>query len=173
MNEALKFDALFTLSEMAVTMIGVSGLVTIFLSKGELQPADRIRFIAILIIGFMAAFLSYLPYWMSSYVEDVIVVWKYSSIAGAALVFSVILSVLLTRAAEGVRQLRSIYPLPLLIFIASLPWFNIALFLMNVIAWPVPTGSTLYELALMVMIGAITVHFGGLVIYSAPRAGTP
>lgn len=170
MTEALNFDALFTLAEMAVTMIGVSGLVTIFLSRGELQPADRLRFMAILLIGFMAAILAYVPYWLSKYVEDPTLVWRYSSMVATAVICSAVLTTVFTRGMSGIQQLQTLYPLPLQLLTGSLPWLIISLFLMNALSWPFLTGSTPYELALMLMIGAITVHFGCLVIYRAPAA---
>jgi hypothetical protein len=84
-------DALFTLSEIAVTMVGVSGLVAIFLSKGNLQPADRVRFISILGLGILAAFFAYVPYWMSKYVTEDSSVWQFSSILAVVAVATLVI----------------------------------------------------------------------------------
>ncbi len=37
-------ESLYTIAEIAVTLLGVSGLVAVFLAKGRLHPWDRFRF---------------------------------------------------------------------------------------------------------------------------------
>ena len=41
MIQVVELDALFTLAELAITMIGVAGLVAVFLSKGGLKAANE------------------------------------------------------------------------------------------------------------------------------------
>jgi hypothetical protein len=159
-------EALFTLSEIAVTMIGVSGLVAIFLSKGNLQPADRVRFVLILGLGILVAFFAYIPYWMSKYVTDASSVWQFSSILAVLAVSALVIPLgILMHAREALQAVvpklvhlgASIFPL--LAFIAHL---------INAVSWPINANSTLYEVALFLIILNMTFHFGSLVLYREP-----
>jgi len=159
-------DALFTLSEIAVTMVGVSGLVAIFLSKGNLQPADRVRFILILGLGILAAFFAYVPYWMSKYVTDASSVWQFSSILAVVAVFTLVIP--LGILMHGREALKAVVPKFVLLVASILPFSALMAHLINAVSWPISANSTLYELALFLIIINMTFHFGSLVLYRDP-----
>jgi hypothetical protein len=167
-SEMVNLDALFTLSEIAVTMIGVSGLVAIFLSNGNLQPADRVRFYVILVLGILAAFFAYVPYWVSGYVTDDAAIWRFSStLALLLMVPTMSIPVLfLMRPVQVLRQ-----TMPWYMFFAALlfPIITLTSFLMNALSWPQAANSTLFEIALFFMIGNMTFQFGSLVLFRTPE----
>ena len=159
-------EALFTLSEIAVTMVGVSGLVAIFLSKGNLQPADRVRFVLILGLGILAAFFAYVPYWMSKYVTDASSVWQFSSILAVVAVATLVIPLgILMHAREA---LRAVVPKFVLHVASIFPLSAFMAHLINAVSWPINANSTLYELALFLTILNMTFHFGSLVLYRDP-----
>ena len=159
-------DALFTLSEIAVTMVGVSGLVAIFLSKGNLQPADRVRFILILGLGILAAFFAYVPYWISKYVTDASSVWQFSSILAVVAVATLVIP--LGILMHGREALKAVVPKFVLLVASILPFSALMAHLINAVSWPINANSTLYELALFLIIINMTFHFGSLVLYRDP-----
>ena len=162
----INHEALFTLSEIAVTMVGVSGLVAIFLSKGNLQPADRVRFVLILGLGILAAFFAYVPYWISKYVTDASSVWQFSSILAVVAVSTLVIPLgLLMRAREA---LQAVVPKFVLLGASIIPFSAFMAHLINAVSWPINSNSTLYELALFLIIINMTFHFGSLVLYRAP-----
>ena len=159
-------EALFTLSEIAVTMVGVSGLVAIFLSKGNLQPADRVRFVLILGLGILAAFFAYVPYWMSKYVTDASSVWQFSSILAVVAVFTLVIPLgILMHAREA---LQAVVPKFVLLGASIFPLSAFMAHLINAVSWPINANSTLYEVALFLTILNMTFHFGSLVLYRHP-----
>lgn len=162
----VNYEALFTLSEMAVTMVGVSGLVAIFLSKVNLHPADRVRFVLILGLGILAAFFAYVPYWISKYVTDASSVWQFSSILAVVTVCTLVIPLGIFMHAR--EALRAVVPKFVLFGASVFPLFAFMAHLINAISWPINANSTLYELALFLIIINMTFHFGSLVLYRAP-----
>ena len=162
----INHEALFTLSEIAVTMVGVSGLVAIFLSKGSLQPADRVRFVLILGLGILAALFAYVPYWISKYVTDASSVWQFSSILAVVVVSTLVIPLgILMHAREA---LQAVVPKFVLRVASIFPLSAFMAHLINAVSWPINANSTLYELALFLIIINMTFHFGSLVLYRAP-----
>ena len=159
-------DALFTLSEIAVTMVGVSGLVAIFLSKGNLQPADRVRFILILGLGILAAFFAYVPYWMSKYVTDASSVWQFSSILAVVAVSTLVIPLGIFMHAR--EALQAVVPKFVHLGASIFPLSAFMAHLINAVSWPINANSTLYEVALFLTILNMTFHFGSLVLYRDP-----
>jgi hypothetical protein len=159
-------DALFTLSEIAVTMVGVSGLVAIFLSKGNLQQADRVRFVLILGLGILAAFFAFVPYWVSKYVTDASSVWQFSSILAVVVVSTLVIPLgIFLHAREA---LQAVVP-KFVHFAGSIfPFLAFMAHLINAVSWPINANSTLYEVALFLTILNMTFHFGSLVLYRDP-----
>jgi hypothetical protein len=49
-----------------------------------------------------------------------------------------------------------------------LPFSALMAHLINAVSWPISANSTLYELALFLIIINMTFHFGSLVLYRAP-----
>ena len=162
----VNYEALFTLSEMAVTMVGVSGLVAIFLSKGNLHQADRVRFVLILGLGILAAFFAYVPYWISKYVTDASSVWQFSSTLAVVTVCTLVIPLGISMHAS--EALRAVVPKFVLFGASVFPLFAFMAHLINAISWPINANSTLYELALFLIIINMTFHFWSLVLYRAP-----
>jgi hypothetical protein len=166
-DELVNLDALFTLSEIAVTMIGVSGLVAIFLSKGSLHSADRVRFYVILVLGILAALFGYVPYWVSKHLSEAVLVWRFSSILALVLMVPT-LSVPILFFMHPVEALKSATPRPIFLVGLLFPITVVTSLTVNALSWPILANSTLYEIALFFMIGNMTFQFGSLVLFRAP-----
>ena len=161
----VELDALFTLAELAITMIGVAGLVAVFLSKGGLKAADRFRFTGILVLGINAALLAYIPYWASKYVSSVESIWRFSSIFALVWIVPSLLIVSFLLAKDALEDIGTVMSGPIKIAGALFAPTTIAVFLMNALSWPVNSNSTLYELAVLLMLGSMTFQFGSLVMH--------
>lgn len=68
-------DTLLTIAEIAITMVGVSVLVTVFLSRGKLHAYDVERFVYIAVSSVLTALLAFVPLWLSRVLDDTVLVW--------------------------------------------------------------------------------------------------
>ena len=73
MNDA---DSQLTTAQLAVGLIGVSAMVSVFLSRGELRPVDRWRFAMIVLNGMLVAFGAFVPIWTSYVLGDSDRMWR-------------------------------------------------------------------------------------------------
>ena len=158
-------EALFNLAEMAITMIGVAGLVAVFLSKGGLQAADRFRFTGILMLGINAALLAYVPYWVSKYTADLESVWQISSIFGLLWIVPSVFIVFILLAKDALENIGSVMSKPIRIVGGLFAPVTLTLLFLNALSWPFDANSTVYEFALLLMLGSMTFQFGSLVIH--------
>ena len=165
MISVVELNALFTLAEMAITMIGVAGLVAVFLSKGGLQAADKFRFTGILVLGMNAALLAYIPYWVAKYVSDLVDVWRYSSIFGLIWIIPSVLIVSLLFAKDALKDIGAVMSRPIKLAGAIFAPTTLVVFTLNALSWPIDANSTLYEMAVLLMLGSMTFQFGSLVMH--------
>ena len=56
-------------------MVGVSVLVTVFLSRGKLHAYDVERFVYIAVSSVLTALLAFVPLWLSRVLDDTVLVW--------------------------------------------------------------------------------------------------
>jgi hypothetical protein len=54
-------DELLTIAEIAVGLAGFSGVIAVFIQRGGLPLADRVRFLALFVTAFTALILAFLP----------------------------------------------------------------------------------------------------------------
>ncbi len=163
MADTAQFDTLFTIAEMAVAMFSVAGLIAVFLTKGVLQPADRLRFLMIVIPGIMVAVFAFVPVWVARYVPSGSL-WQVSSI-----IFFVTAAVFLTLGTLGARdearQLFETIPRPVTFIPTIIALFNIVMISTNAIGWPIPSNQTFYEAAMVGGLCQMAFQFTSLVIY--------
>ncbi len=162
---------LVTIAEIGVTIVGVAGLVAVFLSRGGLHPIDRLRFMMIVKSGMIAAFAAYVPIWISRYVEDSISVWQYSSALALVLVILTLLTTALSRYGRVGNQLISAVPRAARFF-AAIPLVLLTLLATNAFSWPVTSNQTVYEVFLFVAIFQAVTQFISMVMYRAPTETT-
>jgi len=168
MVQTVDYDTLATLAEMAVSIIGIAGLVAVFLSRGTISQFDKFRFLFIVIPAGTAAVGSYLPIWFGRHLADQVFVWQFSAgIIAATIVFG---QLILVRSGYGfrsefVRELRSI--LSPYVFWAStiVGLFVLILSGLNAASWPILSNQTIYEFVLMLMIAQATLQFVSMVYY--------
>jgi len=54
-------DELLTIAEIAVGLAGFSGVIAVFIERGGLPLADRLRFLALFVTAFTALILAFVP----------------------------------------------------------------------------------------------------------------
>ena len=74
-------ESLYTIAEIAVALLGVSGLVAVFLAKGRLHPWDRARFSYIAMFSAQTVLLAFIPIWLARHMSHFTTVWALSSAA--------------------------------------------------------------------------------------------
>jgi hypothetical protein len=176
MVQTIDHDTLATLAEMGVTIIGIAGLVAVFLSRGMLDRVDRVRFLMIVLPAGMTAIGSYVPLWFARHLNDPASVWQYSAwTVGLAVVFS---QFLLNRSGYGYgsefskayRLIVSPYS-----FWGTTAVFAAILLLMgaNGASWPFQSNQTIHELVLMLMMTQATLQFVSMVFFRSGDAQAP
>lgn len=164
-GEMIDTDPLFTIAELAVTMVAVSGLVTVFLSRGSLGPADKARFMAIVVTGIHLGLLAFVPIWVFRYTTEVTSAWQSCSTFALA---SVVFFGVLGYSRENwvlARRLYAAFSLTFAIVVTIVVCFNILLMGMNAFSWPFQSNATLYEIALYGVLFQIALVFLSLVIH--------
>lgn len=156
-------DTLLTIAEIAITMVGISALVAVFLAKGRLHTYDIERFVYIAMSSVLTALLAYVPLWLSRTMDNHQLVWQTSSALCIALS-------LLTACWLILYERR--YPIPSHVTIprtyvvanVGIGLSAQVLALFNVIGWPFAPNGVIYEVVLFAILVHITVHFVGLAI---------
>lgn len=122
----------------------------------------------ILGLGILVAFFAYVPYWMSKYVTDASSVWQFSSILAVLAVSTLVIPLgILMHAREA---LKAVVPKFVHYGASIFPFSAFIAHLINAISWPITANSTLYEVALFLIILNMTYHFGSLVLYREPTS---
>ncbi len=88
-----------TVAEIAVGLVGFSGIVLALRPRVDANPIDRARFVDLLVAGFGVVFLSFLPGLLDSLFSDSATAWRFASAAQAAWFALAILSAV--RRFEG------------------------------------------------------------------------
>jgi len=156
-------ESLLNIAEMAITMVGISALVAVFLSKGKLHPFDIERFVYVAMSGVLTALLAYLPIWLGSVVVDPVQIWQFAS--SACLVMSIATGTWLVLYEKQ-------HPLPpSLVIPGSYTVANygvgltvLLLAIANIVGWPATSNGTIYEMTLFAILVHITIHFVGIAI---------
>lgn len=160
-----EFATLLGLAQLAISLIGVSGIVAVFLTTRPIATLDSARFLAIVATGCLVAFLSFVPVWLSRLSAD-INIWQVA--AGIALVTSIIVNLLVGAFAHStfgqVAQSHSGQHIIARIGASLLTLIIIALMLANIFAWPVQPNATLYEVMLFVGLVQMAIAFAALVL---------
>ena len=87
-------DTLLTIAELAVGLIGVSGIVVVFMSRSGIDPVDRMRFVLLLTNGMIVVVAAFIPIWIALFVEEVQTIWRLSSMCGLGLALPITVLVL-------------------------------------------------------------------------------
>ncbi|MEM7363556.1 MAG: hypothetical protein AAF525_05995 [Pseudomonadota bacterium] len=159
-------DPLYTFAELAITMVGVSGIVAVFRGHGSIHPADQFRFYMIVFVGMLATVAAFLPTWVDNFVDDAETLWQVC--AGVVLAGQVTANPILVRHARvsGVFQmLWASATTPFLIVMFSLLTIAVTANLANIIAWPFGANQILYEVVLMTAILQMALQFLSLVAF--------
>ena len=160
-------ESLYTIAEIAVALLGVSGLVAVFLAKGRLHPWDRFRFSYIAMFSSLTVLLAFTPIWLARYVSDLTTVWAISS-AGYLVSAWIVLAAGRLTSYEDVRRLqqstsRAYRALGNLLVLIVQP-----VIIFNIVAWPFESNGTAYELALVLTIVHLALTFVGLALFRPP-----
>ncbi len=164
-------DSLQSIAEMAITLLGVSGLVTVFLSRGDLHLIDKLRFIGIVSSGVIVAIFAFLPSWVAGSAPITPEVWQACSIG--AIVFQLLTTpiVFVIAGREAVTLVREVVPLPLNVLIQLMIPATLVLHLMNAVSWPIEPNQVTYEVCLFLALLFGTLMFVSIVLFR-PKTGT-
>ena len=164
-------NTLLTIAQLAVGLIGVSAIVSVFLSRGELHRYDRWRFAMIVLIGMLVVFLAFLPIWVGYFLGESDWTWRTASMVG--IVVSLLFGVPSIRYArrEGFEALGSedgtrrthLSALPALAAIAFV------LSIANSLGWPLPPNQFFYEAGLFTSLVQVAIYFVDLTVFRPPE----
>ena len=161
-----EFSTLLGLAQLAISLIGVSGIVAVFLTTRPIGTLDSARFLAIVATGCLVAFLSFVPVWLSRHLTVDFNIWQIS--AGVAMIASITINLLVGAFAHTsvgqVVQSHSGTSTLARVGASTLTLIIIALMLVNIFAWPVEPNATVYEIMLFVGLVQMAIAFASLVI---------
>ena len=158
-------STLTSIAELAISLIGVSGIVAVFLTSKPISPLKSARFMIIVATGSLVAFLGFVPIWLSRYLTDEATVWQYSAIIALAL--SAIVNIVVGAVAHTTfKQVTASFSgdSPLGRIAASvLTLIVVALMLVNIFGWPIAPNRSVYEIMLFVGLVQMAIAFASLV----------
>ncbi len=156
-------DNLLTLAEISVALAALSGLVAVFLSRGELNLLDKFRFSLIIAVACTNTLCAFVPLWVERWVRDEESIWRIASI--------ICVVVAVTFGAAILYRLPSIYPLvpsdvslgrrllePLVFGLGG------TILVLNTVGWPLPPNATAHELFLVLGLFAMALLFASIVL---------
>lgn len=159
-------DTLLTIAELAVGLIGVSGIVVVFMSRDGIDPVDRMRFVLLLTNGMVVAVAAFIPIWIAYFVESVQTIWRLSSACGFALALPI--SALVARHQNSLPTWKSSRAKVASLFRYG-PWalagVGFLLPTLNILAWPFAPNQAFYEAALIATLIQVSLFFAELAIY--------
>jgi hypothetical protein len=166
----MPFDAssLATISELAMTLFGVTGIVAVFLGRSELGTKDRARFLMIVLPTLLVALAGYVPIWLSRYSEDPLDIWRLSTLIVLVTMFATTLA--MNVLGYGLRSavfydLKRITPPTMMVIYVMIAALNLLLLFANSTGWPFPPNQTMYEVVLFLLLLKASGEFVSLVLY--------
>ena len=159
-------DTLLTIAELSVSLIGVSGIVAVFLSRKPIKALDSARFLVIVATGSLVAFLSFVPIWLHKHLGDTPQVWSTAAAIalGAAVITNLIVGYFTRTSLRQVTESFAGETRTSRFGAAALTLTVLSLLLVNIIGWPVEPNGTIYELTLFVGIIQMAIAFASLVL---------
>lgn len=163
MNE---FDTLLTISELAIGLIGVTGIVAVFLTKGEMEYFDKIRFSMIVATGSSVAFLAFVPIWLSRVMSTEILVWRVSAVIVlcVAITGNILIGYFTREFWQKIPKAVSGNTIVSKILASILTTMVFLLVLVNLASWPVPANGTFHEIVLFLGLLQMAFTFSNLVM---------
>jgi hypothetical protein len=154
-------NSLLTIAQLAVGLIGVSAIVSVFLSRGELHPFDRWRFAAIVLIGMLVVFGAFVPIWTGYLLVESDRIWRAASMISIVVGLLFAVPAIRYAAREFGRPTRGTY----LGAVGICGLGNLGLLAINALAWPLPPNQLIYELALFTGLVQLAIYFVDLTIF--------
>ena len=154
-------ESLQSIAEMAVALLGVAGLVTVFLAKGELHLFDKVRFVTIVNCGLLIVVFAFVPSWISGGEAIEPSEWRLAA-AGAILLQLLMLPLALRLVGrEMFGYLNEVVPMPIVLLAQLISVLILGLHALNVLSWPFESNSVLYQMCLL-----LTLLYGALMFVS-------
>jgi hypothetical protein len=157
-------NTLLTIAQLAVGLIGVSAIVSVFLSQGDLHPFDRWRFAMIVLNGMLVAFAAFVPIWTGYFLSEPDRMWRIASVV--SIVAGLVLMIPSVRWGRSVvvppgptARRGYMYALPMLAAI----YFGLGI--SNSLGWPLSPNQFLYEAALFTSLVQVAIYFVDLTIF--------
>ncbi|NKC00334.1 MAG: hypothetical protein GKR90_17860 [Pseudomonadales bacterium] len=160
------FTTLLILAELAISLIGVSGIVAVFLTAKPIGSLDSARFLAIVATGCLVAFLAFVPVWINRHFAFDFDIWRASSIVAliSAVVVNLVVGAFAHTSIRQVAQSFSGTQVASRIGASVMTIAVIVLMLVNIFGWPIPPNGTVYEVMLFVGLVQMAIAFASLVL---------
>ncbi len=156
-------DELLTIAEIAIALAGFAGVVAVFIQRdGGQHPADRIRFLGVFSIAFLAVLLAFWPVALTHAGLESTRLWRIASLGMAAMWFLNVAPM-----PYVMRELRRhIEVRTFSLVLLWLPAFaNLAIQLLNVAGWLWSPGFVAYLVGLLVYIYSSGILFVYAVVF--------
>ncbi len=158
----IETDVLLAIAEIAVGLIGVSGIIAVFVSRGGMHVLDRMRFVLLVLNGMLVVVSALLPIWIARYVADPEAIWRYASLLGLIVAIGFFIPVRRYQQKHDIVWLHDQAMNVVIPFVAVTGTVFLAL---NIVSWPVPANPTFYEISLVFTLIQVSVFFVALAIY--------
>jgi hypothetical protein len=156
-------DELLTIAEIAVGLAGLSGVIAVFIQRGGLSPADRLRFLALFGTAFAALVLAFVPIALAYSGFKNQDIWQISSVT---MVFAGLVG--LVPLPFGQRTIRKEFKtttsLPT-VFLLVPSGINLAIQLVNAGGWIWQPNLVPYLIGMLVYLYAIAFFFVIIVLF--------
>jgi hypothetical protein len=156
-------DELLTIAEIAVGLAGLSGVIAVFIQRGGLSPADRLRFLALFGTAFAALVLAFVPIALAYSGFKNQDIWQISSVT---MVFAGLVG--LVPLPFGQRTIRKEFKtttsLPT-VFLLVPSGINLAIQLVNAGGWIWQPNFVPYLIGMLVYLYAIAFFFVIIVLF--------
>jgi hypothetical protein len=163
-------NTLLTIAQLAVGLIGVSAIVSVFLSQGGLHPYDRWRFAMIVFIGMLVVLGSFIPIWIGYFLGESESTWRTASII--SIVVNLLFAIPSIRygsrvfvPSENTTRRAYLWAFPMLAAIAF------SLLVTNSLGWPLPPNQFSYEASLFAALIQVAIYFVDLTVFRPPEDG--
>jgi hypothetical protein len=157
-------NTLLTIAQLAVGLIGVSAIVSVFLSRGDLHTYDRYRFAMIVLVGMLIAFGSFVPIWIGYFLEESDRTWRTASII--SIVVNLLFTIPAVRYGRWVvvtseNTTRRVY----LSAFPILAAISFGLLVANSLGWPLAPNQFFYEASLFAGLIQVAIYFVDLTVF--------
>lgn len=158
-------STLTSVAELAISLIGMSGIVAVFLTKKPIGALDSARFLTIVSTGSLVALLAFVPIWLARFLAEGPIIWRIAAgtALGLSLVSNLVVGALARTSLKDVSATFAGDHWGMRLAAALMTVAVVALMAMNIFAWPIQANRSIYELMLFIGLIQMAIAFASLV----------